>query len=113
VQCPSIAFALGRLLEYTDDGADDYQNNYNDNSNNQYNNDDDDGGGGGDDYNATTGDDYAAGDDYNSTGDDAVVKYQDVWAQNNVDVDDDLFHREDNVGFDGRVSIMPVSCVNY
>jgi len=49
-------------------------------------------------------------------GDDAVAtggnEYADDWVASNKNVDDDMFHWSDNVGFDG-VSIMPLSCINY
>lgn len=68
-------------------------------------------------------DDGANGDDQqqrNAAGDDATVgddaayvaeTYEDDWVASNKNVDDDMFHWSDQVGFDG-VSIMPVSCVN-
>jgi hypothetical protein len=70
---------------------------------NKYNNDD------------AANDDAAAGDDAAVTGNNTAAaeydNYQDDWVASNTNVDDDLFHWSDQVGFDG-VSIMPVSCVN-
>lgn len=56
----------------------------------------------GDDY-------YNANDDQSSSGggDDAYVKEQEMYQKS----DDDLFHWNANVGFDG-VSVMPLSCIN-
>jgi hypothetical protein len=63
-------------------------------------------------------DDDAANDDQQqdaaAAGDDAAAEYdnyQDDWVASNTNVDDDMFHWSDQVGFDG-VSLMPVSCVN-
>ena len=37
--------------------------------------------------------------------------YADDWVASNQNIDDDMFHWSDNIGFDG-VSIMPLSCIN-
>ncbi len=48
----------------------------------------------------------------NNTDDSSGRDNGDDWIASNANVaDDDLFHWDNNVGFDG-VSIMPVSCVN-
>ena len=57
---------------------------------------------------------YYGNDDKNQVNETESSYYgrSDDWAATNADiVDDDLFHWDNNVGFDG-VSIMPVSCVN-
>lgn len=41
----------------------------------------------------------------------AAAEYNDDWAESNVNIDDDMFHWSDNIGFDG-VSVMPLSCIN-
>ena len=94
-------------------------NNYNNNNNNynNYNNDDgkknDDGNKNNDD--GKGGDDYYADDGAAAQTDDGANVWKDYsnddWAKTNMQKDDDLFHWNTNVGFDG-VSIMPVSCVN-
>ena len=67
----------------------------------------------GDDGNAAVDDAYAAnGDDAAAVNDDAIQQQQ-VAYDDQMDAawEDDLFHWNSNVGFDG-VSIMPVSCIN-
>lgn len=95
---------------------DDYYVTDDDNSNNNYNynnaNYGDDGNNNhGDDGNANA---YAYASS-NATGDNnknGYGEYVDDWASENANVaDDDLFHWNSNVGFDG-VSMMPVSCIN-
>jgi len=125
--------------DYYAAGDDNYNNNNNNNYNNNnynYNNNDDannNGNNGDDAYvagdDAAAADDAAAqeddnyNDDYYANGDDAndqqeddavnnYANYVDDWAQNQGVNDDDLFHWNTNVGFEG-VSIMPVSCINY
>lgn len=67
-------------------------------------------------YYANRYDDDAANDDQQQevAGNSSAAEsdnYQDDWVASNQNVDDDMFHWSDQVGFDG-VSIMPVSCVN-
>ena len=71
--------------------------------NNYYNNNTDD---------ANTEDDDAGNYTYKNSGASNYYGQIDDWVNYNKDFgDDDLFHWNKNVGFDG-VSIMPVSCVN-
>lgn len=37
--------------------------------------------------------------------------YADDWVASNQNIDDDMFHWSENIGFDG-VSVMPLSCIN-
>ena len=105
----SSVHASNYYYYYNDDNG-----NANDDANNNNNNNN-----AGDDGNANqNGDDdgYAA---ENANDDKAAAasddkyggEYQDDWAAKNAVSNDDLFHWNSNVGFDG-VSIMPVSCVN-
>ena len=90
-------------------GDDDYYNDDDANAN-AANNGNDDAQQGDDDYNYN----YQYNNNNNGNGggdDDAYNKYVDDWASNQVANDDDLFHWNSNVGFEG-VSVMPVSCIN-
>ncbi|CAB9503732.1 expressed unknown protein (Partial), partial [Seminavis robusta] len=82
----------------------------NDDGANNWNNDDnDDAGGNGNNANGDDANNNADGDDANGNGGgDAVQAEQAAYAN----ADDDVFHWNSNVGFDG-VSVMPISCINY
>ncbi|KAG7362981.1 hypothetical protein IV203_026341 [Nitzschia inconspicua] len=58
-----------------------------------------------DNNNNNNGDDQAAAEEAQNNVDDTVSEFDSAW-------EDDMFHWDANLGFDG-VSIMPVSCVNY
>ena len=94
-----------------DGGGDDYYAN-NDDGGNNYNNDDTDDAGNAynddaNEYNVYNNDD--ADDDANGYGGDKG--YSNAEAAAYANVDDDVFHWNSNVGFDG-VSVMPISCIN-
>lgn len=93
-----------------DDAAyDDYYGNGDDGKNN-YNNDDNDDAN--DDANDDGGYNVYNNDDVNDDGDDGADKgYSDAEEAAYANADDDVFHWNSNVGFDG-VSVMPISCIN-
>jgi len=74
---------------------------------------------GNDDANNNQNDDAVANDDANNQGDDFYADNDDNYQYDEAangegqyrDLDDDTFHWNANVGFDG-VSVMPISCIN-